>query len=148
MKVLVVNAGSSSLKAQLMETETGEVFAKAYCQRIGISGSFMEYKNPEKHVVEAPMSNHKDAFQLFLSYLTSKETGVISNLEEIKAVGHRFVNLGEKYDKSVVITEEVLKEMEKYMHFAPLHNPGAMSGIKACMEIMSGKTNVAVFDSA
>lgn len=148
MKVLVVNAGSSSLKAQLMETSTGEVFAKAYCQRIGINGSFMEYKNPQKLVVEASMKNHKDAFQLFLNYLTNKETGVISNLDEIKAVGHRFVNLGEKYDKSVVITDEVLKDMEKYMHFAPLHNPGAMSGIRACMEIMPGKTNVAVFDSA
>ena len=75
MKVLVVNAGSSSLKAQLMETETGEVFAKAYCQRIGINGSFMEYKNPEKIKVEADMPTHKEAFQLFLNYLTSKETG-------------------------------------------------------------------------
>ncbi len=148
MKVLVVNAGSSSLKAQLMETETGDVLAKAYCQRIGISGSFMEYKNPAKQIVEANMPSHKEAFQLFLDYLTSAEHGVISSLDEIKAVGHRFVNLGEKYNKSVVITDEVLKEMEKYMHFAPLHNPGAMSGIKACMALMPGKTNVAVFDSA
>ena len=148
MKVLVVNAGSSSLKAQLMETETGEVFAKAYCQRIGINGSFMEYKNPQKHVVEAPMSTHKEAFQLFLDYLTSKETGVISNLSEIKAIGHRVVNLGEKFNKSVVVTEEVFADMQNYLHFAPLHNPGAMAGMRACMELMPGKTNVAVFDTA
>ena len=148
MKVLVVNAGSSSLKAQLMETETGEVFAKAYCQRIGINGSFMEYKNPGKIVVEADMPTHKEAFQLFLDYLTSKETGVIAGLDEIKAIGHRVVNLGEKYNKSIVITQEVFADMQNYLHFAPLHNPGAMSGIKACMELMPGKTNVAVFDTA
>ena len=132
MKVLVVNAGSSSLKAQLMETETGEVFAKAYCQRIGINGSFMEYKNPDKIKVEADMPTHKEAFQLFLNYLTSKETGVISSLDEIKAIGHRVVNLGEKYNKSIVVTEEVFVDMQNYIHFAPLHNPGAMSGMKAC----------------
>ena len=148
MKVLVVNAGSSSLKAQLMETETGEVFAKAYCQRIGINGSFMEYKNPQKHVVEAAMPTHKEAFQLFLDYLTSKETGVISSLDEIKAIGHRVVNLGEKYNQSIIVTKEVFLDMQNYIHFAPLHNPGAMSGMKACMELMPGKTNVAVFDTA
>lgn len=148
MKVLVVNAGSSSLKAQLMETETGEVFAKAYCQRIGINGSFMEYKNPDKTKVEADMPTHKEAFQLFLDYLTSKETGVISSLDEIKAIGHRVVNLGEKYNKSIVVTPEVFADMQNYIHFAPLHNPGAMSGMKACMELMPGKTNVAVFDTA
>ncbi len=148
MKVLVVNAGSSSLKAQLMETETGEVLAKAYCQRIGINGSFMEYKNPAKHVVEANMPSHKEAFQLFLDYLTSKENGVITSLNEIKAIGHRVVNLGEKYDRSVIITEEVFADMQKALHFAPLHNPGAMSGIKACMELMPGIKNVAVFDTS
>ena len=148
MKVLVVNAGSSSLKAQLMETETGEVFAKAYCQRIGISGSFMEYKNPDKIKVEADMPTHKEAFQLFLDYLTSSETGVISSLDEIKAIGHRVVNLGEKYNKSIIVTPEVFADMQNYIHFAPLHNPGAMSGMKACMELMPGKTNVAVFDTA
>lgn len=148
MKVLVVNAGSSSLKAQLMETETGEVFAKAYCQRIGINGSFMEYKTTSKQIVEADMPSHKEAFQLFLNYLTSKETGVIESLDEIKAIGHRVVNLGEKYNKSIVVTEEIFADMQNYIHFAPLHNPGAMSGIKACMELMPGKINVTVFDTA
>ncbi|MBE7076902.1 MAG: acetate kinase [Clostridiales bacterium] len=148
MKVLVVNAGSSSLKAQLMETTNGEVFAKAYCQRIGINGSFMEYKTSSKQVVEAEMPTHKEAFKLFLDYLTSAEHGVISSLDEIKAIGHRVVNLGEKYNKSIVVTQEVFEDMKNYIHFAPLHNPGAMSGMKACMELMPDKTNVAVFDTA
>jgi len=149
MKVLVVNAGSSSLKAQLMETETGEVFANAYCERVGINDSFMTYKwNGEKAVINQDMANHKEAFQLFLNTLTTGNTAVISSLEEIKAIGHRVVNLGEKYNKSVVVTSDVFDDMQNYLHFAPLHNPGAMSGIKACMELMPSKKNVAVFDTA
>ena len=149
MKVLVVNAGSSSLKAQLMETETGDVFASAYCERVGINDSFMTYKwNGEKVVINQDMANHKEAFQLFLNTLTTGNTAVISSLEEIKAIGHRVVNLGEKYNKSVVVTKEVFDDMQNYLHFAPLHNPGAMSGIKACMELMPSKKNVAVFDTA
>ncbi|MBR6779292.1 MAG: acetate kinase [Clostridia bacterium] len=149
MKVLVVNAGSSSLKAQLMETTTGEVFANAYCERVGIDGSFMTYKKDgQKTVLNQEMANHKEAFQLFLSYLMSKETGVISSLDEIKAIGHRVVNMGEKYNKSIVVTKEVFEDMKNYIHFAPLHNPGAMSGMSACMELMPSKKNVAVFDTA
>lgn len=149
MKVLVVNAGSSSLKAQLMETENGKAMASAYCERVGINGSFMTYKkNGEKLVVTQDMPTHKEAFQLFLNYLTSAETGVISSLDEIKAIGHRVVNLGEKYNKSIVVTKEVYADMQNYLHFAPLHNPGAMSGIKACMELMPNIKNVAVFDTA
>ncbi len=149
MKVLVVNAGSSSLKALLMETDNAEVFASAYCERVGIDGSFMTYKkNGQKTVVNQDMPTHKEAFQLFLNYLTTGESAVISSLDEIKAIGHRVVNLGEKYNKSIVVTEEVFADMQNYIHFAPLHNPGAMSGIKACMELMPGKTNVAVFDTA
>lgn len=149
MKVLVVNAGSSSLKAQLMETENGKAMASAYCERVGINGSFMTYKkNGEKLVVTQDMPSHKEAFQLFLNYLTSAETGVISSLDEIKAIGHRIVNLGEKYNKSIVITKEVYDDMQNYLHFAPLHNPGAMSGIRACMELMPNIKNVAVFDTA
>ena len=149
MKVLVVNAGSSSLKAQLMETETAEVFANAYCERVGINGSFMTYKwNDQKVVITQDMHNHTEAFQLFLNTLTTGDTAVISNLDEIKAIGHRVVNLGEKYNKSIVVTKEVFADMQNYLHFAPLHNPGAMSGIKACMELMPNKTNVAVFDTA
>lgn len=149
MKVLVVNAGSSSLKAQLMETETGDVFANAYCERVGVGGSFMTYKkNGEKTVVNQEMANHTEAFKLFLDYLMGETTGVIKSLDEIKAIGHRVVNLGEKYNKSVVVTKEVFADMQNYIHFAPLHNPGAMAGMKACFELMPGKTNVAVFDTA
>ena len=149
MKVLVVNAGSSSLKAQLMETENCKVMASAYCERVGIDGSFMTYKkNGEKLVVTQDMKNHKEAFQLFLDCLTGTENGVISSLDEIKAIGHRVVNLGEKYNKSIVVTPEVFEDMQNYIQFAPLHNPGAMSGIKACMELMPNIKNVAVFDTA
>ena len=87
MKVLVINSGSSSVKAQLMETATGEVLAKAYCQRIGLDKAFMEYKNPEKHTIYAEMPTHREAFELFLNTLTGSELGVISSLSEIKAVG-------------------------------------------------------------
>lgn len=149
MKVLVVNAGSSSLKALVMETEDGKVFASAYCERVGIDGSFMTYKkNGEKTVVNQDMPTHKEAFQLFLNYITTGDSAVVSSLDEIKAIGHRVVNLGEKYNKSIVVTPEVFADMQNYIHFAPLHNPGAMSGIKACMELMPGKTNVTVFDTA
>lgn len=149
MKVLVVNAGSSSVKAQLMETETGEVFASAYCERVGINGSFMTYKkNGEKTVINQDMPSHKEAFVLFLNTLTSKELGVISSLDEIKAVGHRTVNFGEKYNKSFVVTEETLKDMEANVHFAPLHNPPAILGIKVCMELMPNVKHVAVLDMA
>lgn len=148
MKVLVINSGSSSVKAQLMETETGEVFAKAYCQRIGLDKSFMEYKTTSKQVIEADMPTHREAFQLFLNTLTSADLGVISNLDEIKAVGHRCVNFGEKFNKSVVITDEVFAEMQQNEHFAPLHNPPALLGIKVCRELMSAVNHVAVFDTA
>ena len=149
MKVLVVNAGSSSVKAQLMETETAEVFASAYCERVGISGSFMTYKwNGNKQVIEQEMPSHKEAFQLFLNTLVSEDMGVISSLEEIKAVGHRTVNFGENYNKSFVITPEALKEMEANAHFAPLHNPPAIIGVKVCMELMPNVKHVAVLDIA
>ncbi len=148
MKVLVVNSGSSSLKAQLMETDSGKVLAKAYCQRIGLDKSFMEYKTNEKFVIDFDMPNHKVAFKLFLDTLTSNDKGVIKSLNEIKAIGHRIVNLGEKYNKSIIITKEIFDDMQNYIHFAPLHNPAAMSGIKACLELMPEVKNVGVFDTA
>ncbi len=148
MKVLVINSGSSSLKAQLMETDNGKVLAKAYCQRIGLDKSFMEYKTSEKHVIEHDMPSHKQAFQLVLDTLTDKKIGVISSLDEIKAIGHRMVNFGEKYNKSIVVTKEVYEDLKNYIHFAPLHNPAALLGIGICMEIMPKIKNVAVFDTA
>ena len=107
MKVLVINSGSSSLKAQLMETDNGKVLAKAYCQRIGLDKAFMDFKTDEKRVINADMPTHKEAFQVFLNALTDKKIGVISNLSEIKAIGHRLVNFGEKYNKSRVVTKEL-----------------------------------------
>lgn len=148
MKVLVVNSGSSSLKAQLMETSNGKVLAKAYCQRIGLDKPFMEYKTSEKQNIEAPMPTHKEAFQLVLNTLLDKKLGVIKSLEEIKAIGHRMVNFGEKYNQSIIVDKRVLKDLEKYIHFAPLHNPAALLGVKVCMELMPKVKNVAVFDTA
>jgi len=148
MKVLVINSGSSSVKAQLMETSTGEVLAKAYCQRVGLDKSFMEYKTDKKHVIEAEMPTHREAFELFLNTLTSKELGVISSLDEIKAVGHRTVNFGENYNKSFVITKESLVEMKANAHFAPLHNPPSILGVEVCMELMPNVKHVAVLDIA
>lgn len=148
MKVLVVNSGSSSLKAQLMETRGGKVFAKAYCERIGLDGSFMTYTSNGKHVINHAMPTHKEAFKLFLDTLISKDLGVIKSLDEIKAIGHRMVNFGEKFNHSVVVTKSVLKELEKNIHFAPLHNPAALLGITSCMELMPKIKNVAVFDTA
>ena len=148
MKVLVINSGSSSLKAQLMETDNGKVLAKAYCQRIGLDKAFMDFKTDEKRVNNADMPTHKEAFQVFLNALTDKKIGVISDLSEIKAIGHRLVNFGEKYNKSIVVTKEIYEDLKNYIHFAPLHNPPAMLGIQVCMELMPGVKNVAVFDTA
>ena len=148
MKVLVVNSGNSSLKVQLMETNNGKVFANAYCERIGLTGSFMTFKTTEKQKIEAKMPTHKEAFQLVLNSLTDKNIGVIKSLDEIKAIGHRMVNFGEKYNQSIVINKTILKDLEKCVHFAPLHNPAALLGIQVCMELMPKVKNVAVFDTA
>lgn len=148
MKVLVINSGSSSLKAQLMETDNGKVLAKAYCQRIGLDKAFMDFKTDEKRVINADMPTHKEAFQVFLNALTDKKIGVISNLSEIKAIGHRLVNFGEKYNKSIVVTKKIYEDLKNYIHFAPLHNPAALLGIQVCMELMPKVKNVAVFDTA
>ncbi len=148
MKVLVVNAGSSSVKAQLMESTTGEVFAKFYCQKIGLNGSFMDYKTTTKRVIEKDMPTHKEAFQLMFDTLVDGEIGVISSLDEVKAIGHRGVNFGENYTQSVVVTKDVLIDLEKNISFAPLHNPPAIAGIKVCMELMPSVKNVMVFDTS
>ncbi len=148
MKVLVVNSGSSSLKAQLMETSGNKVLAKAYCQRIGLTGSFMEYKTTSKQVINAAMPTHKEAFKLVFDTFTDPKIGVIKSLDEIKAIGHRMVNFGEKYNQSTLITKTVLKDMQKYVGFAPLHNPPAILGVQVCMELMPKCKNVAVFDTS
>ncbi len=148
MKVLVVNSGSSSLKAQLMDTESGEVFCNAYCERIGIGKSFMTYKTSEKTVIEQEMPTHKEAFQLILNTFTDPKIGVIKSLKEIGAIGHRCVNFGEKYNKSCIVNRRVLEDLKKYISFAPLHNPPAILGMEVCLELMPKVKNVAVFDTA
>lgn len=149
MKVLVVNCGSSSLKYQLIETETEEVLAKGLCERIGIDGRLTHAPvGKEKIEKEIAMPNHTVAVQLVLEQLTDAEHGVLKSLDEIRAVGHRVVHGGEKFAKSIVITKEVLKEIEECNELAPLHNPANLIGIRACEELMAGVPMVAVFDTA
>lgn len=151
MKVLVINCGSSSLKYQLVNPESGEVFAKGLCERIGIDGSKMEYevvaKDFEKKL-EVPMPSHKEALELVISHLTDKEIGVIASVNEVDAIGHRVVHGGEEFAKSVLLDEDVLKAIEANNDLAPLHNPANLMGIRTCMELMPGKKNVGVFDTA
>ncbi|WP_022818878.1 acetate/propionate family kinase [Fusobacterium russii] len=151
MKVLVINCGSSSLKYQLVNPINGEVFAKGLCERIGIDGSKMEYevvaKDFEKKL-EVSMPTHKEALELVISHLTDKEIGVISSVNEVDAIGHRVVHGGEEFAKSVLLNEEVLKAIEANNDLAPLHNPANLIGIRTCMELMPGKKNVGVFDTA
>lgn len=151
MKVLVINCGSSSLKYQLMNPETREVFAKGLCDRIGIDGSRMEYEVPNKDFeieIKKPMPTHKEALELVIGELTNPEHGVIKSLEEVGAIGHRMVHGGETFTKSVLITPEVLKEIAENNELAPLHNPANIMGVETCMKLMPGKPNVAVFDTA
>lgn len=149
MKVLVINCGSSSLKYQLMDMDKEEVMAKGVYERIGIGNSFLTHKvGGEKYKFEENANNHDEAIKLVLEQLTDKEHGVISDLDEISAIGHRIVHGGEKFTKSVVIDEEVMKGIEDAIKFAPLHNPAHLQGIRACQKELSGKPNVAVFDTA
>ena len=146
MKVLVVNAGSSSVKAQLMESTTGEVFAKFYCQRVGLEGSFTDYKTSEKRVITKDLPTHREAFQLIFDTLVDPEIGVISSLDEIKAIGHRGVNFGEDYKKSFVVTDKALVDMKANVGFAPLHSPAIITGVEVCRELMPKIKNVVVLD--
>ncbi|MFQ6752573.1 MAG: acetate kinase [Clostridia bacterium] len=146
MKVLVVNAGSSSVKAQLMESTTGEVFAKFYCQRVGLSESFTDYKTTEKRVIKKDLANHREAFQLIFDTLMDSEIGVISSLDEIKAIGHRGVNFGEDYKDSFVVTDKALEDMKANVGFAPLHSPAIITGVEVCRELMPNIKNVVVLD--
>lgn len=148
MKILVINSGSSSVKAQLIEMDTKEELANAYCERVGVGDSFMTYKkNGEKLKLEKDMPSHKEAFQFLLETLTDKELGVISSLDEIKSIGHRLVNFGEKYIQTTLVTPDVYEDLQNYVNNSPLHNKAALLGIKTCMELMPDKKNVAVFDT-
>ena len=150
MKILVINAGSSSLKYQLLDPETQQVLAKGLCERIGIDGRFTykpEGKEPIKDA-EVAMPTHSEAIQTVLNALVDPANGVISSMDEIDAVGHRVVHGGEKFAKSVLITDEVMAAIEECNPLAPLHNPANIIGIKACQTLMPKTPMVAVFDTA
>lgn len=149
MNVLVINCGSSSLKYQLINSETEKALATGLCERIGIDGRLVHKPDgKEKVTIEKEMKTHDTAIQMVLAALTDKEHGVIGSLEEIGAVGHRIVHGGEKFSSSVVITEEVLKEVEACNDLAPLHNPANLIGIRACQAALPGVPMVGVFDTA
>ncbi len=148
MKILVINSGSSSLKYQLIEMETETVLAKGNFERVGQNNSFLTHKvGDSKHKFERPVSNHEKAINFVLTRLLSKQYGVIKSVDEIDAIGHRVVHGGEKYTDPIVITPNVLNGLKEIIELAPLHNPAAISGMEACMKIMPGKINVAVFDT-
>lgn len=149
MNVLVINCGSSSLKYQLINSDTEEVMAKGLCERIGIDGRLTYQKaGLDKEITEAPMPTHKEAIQLVLHALVNDKTGAIKSLDEVGAVGHRIVHGGEKFASSAVITDEMLKAVEECNELAPLHNPANLIGINACKELMPGVPMVGVFDTA
>lgn len=152
MKILVINAGSSSLKYQLIDMDTKSVMAKGLCERIGIDGSNLQHtaviSGKDKVKIEKPMKDHGDAIQMVIDALTDKEIGVISSMSEIDAVGHRVVHGGEEFTESCLITEAVLKGLEKCTPLAPLHNPPNIIGIEACRKIMPDTPMTAVFDTA
>lgn len=150
MKVLVINAGSSSLKYQLIDTDDNSVIAKGLCERIGIDGSRLTHKptgKPEAEIKEV-MNDHADAIKLVIAALLDKEHGVIESMDEIGAVGHRVVHGGEYFSESVIIDDEVKKAIEDCVALAPLHNPANITGINACEQVMPGVKQVAVFDTA
>ena len=149
MNVLVINCGSSSLKYQLINSDTEDVLAKGLCERIGIDGRLVYQKaGCDKEITEAPMPTHKEAIQMVLDALTNEKTGAISSLKEVNAVGHRVVHGGEKFASSCIITDEVIKAVEECNDLAPLHNPANLIGINVCSELMPGVPQVAVFDTA
>lgn len=149
MKILVVNAGSSSLKYQLFDMDSGKVLAKGLCERIGIGGA-VTHKRPgkEDYKAEAPLADHKAAIELVLALLTDKELGVIESVAEIGAVGHRFAHGGEKLRRSCILGDEELKYLENIVEINPLHGPPAISGFKACKSVMPGVPHVGVFDTS
>ena len=149
MNILVINCGSSSLKYQLIDSESEKVLAKGLCERIGIDGR-LTYSpaGGEKEVTDAPMPTHTEAIQLVLEALTNEKTGVIKSLDEVGDVGHRLVHGGEKFACSVVITDEVLAAVEECNDLAPLHNPANLIGVDACKKCMPGVPMVGVFDTA
>ena len=149
MNVLVINCGSSSLKYQLIDSETENVLAKGLCERIGIDGRLVYQKaGNDKEITEASMPTHKEAIQMVLEALTNEKTGAIKSLAEVNAIGHRIVHGGEKFASSAIITDEMIKAVEECNDLAPLHNPANLIGIRVCSELMPNVPQVGVFDTA
>ena len=149
MNVLVINCGSSSLKYQLIDSESEKVLAKGLCERIGIDGRLTYQKaGLDKEITEAPMPTHKEAIKMVLDALTNDKTGAIKSLDEVGAVGHRMVHGGEKFTCSAVIDDEMIKAVESCNDLAPLHNPANLIGVNACKELMPNVPMVGVFDTA
>ena len=149
MNILVVNCGSSSLKYQLIDSESEKVLAKGLCERIGIDERLTyQPAGGEKEITEAAMPTHNEAIQMVLDALVNDKTGVIKSLDEINAVGHRIVHGGEKFTSSVIIDDEVMAAIEECNDLAPLHNPANLIGVRTCQKLMPGVPMVAVFDTA
>ncbi len=149
MKILVINAGSSSLKYQLINNETEEVLAKGTVERIGIKGGKLTHKAGGKEfVIEKEIKDHTEAIQLVLNELIDGEAGVIRSMDEIDAVGHRVVASGEAFKKTTLVTDEVMKTMDEIAELAPLHNPAAILGVNACRAVMPDKKMALVFDTS
>ena len=149
MKILVINCGSSSLKFQLIDSESEQVICKGLCERIGIDGSRIVYtpEGKDKITVETPMPDHNKAIELVIEALTNKENGVVS-LDEIGAVGHRIVHGGEHFNQSVLLDEKMLEVIESCNDLAPLHNPANLKGVAAISKTMPKVPQVGVFDTA
>lgn len=149
LKILVINAGSSSLKYQLFNTDSGEVLAKGLCERIGIDGK-VKHNVPgqDPYVAETVMHNHGDATRIVIKLLTEGNTAVLSSLSEIDAVGHRVLHGGSEFTASVIVDDRVIAAIKKCIPLGPLHNPANLTGILACEEVMEGIPQVAVFDTA
>lgn len=150
MKVLVVNCGSSSVKYQLLNMEDESVMARGLAERIGIEGSRLKHQAAEREevIIEKPMPDHKTALKLITDVLTDEKTGVIKDMDEIYAIGHRVVHGGEKFSGSVKITDEVIDTLHECADLAPLHNPPNIMGIEACQQLMPGKPMAGTFDTA
>lgn len=149
MKILVLNSGSSSLKYQVIETNTGEMLVKGYYERIGQPNSFLTHKvNGIKHKYEHPVKNHLGAIKFVIQRLINPEYGIVSSLDEIGAIGHRVVHGGEYFSEPVIINDDVIEKIKECSELAPLHNPAAILGIEACRKAMPDKKMVAVFDTA
>ena len=150
MNILVINSGSSSLKFQLIDADTEELIAKGLCERIGIDASQISFTpaGGAKQKKQVPMADHREAIRLMLDVLTNPETGVVKDLSQIGAVGHRIVHGGEKFSGATLITPEVENEIAACSDLAPLHNPANLIGIRACEALMPGVPMVAVFDTA